>query len=120
MDGVVELSFSGGGSGVEDDDPEVMVVPSPSGSTGTTTTTTTTKKKRNVFQTLKLIGKDNKASYPFLETPDEREEMMYICLMQSKLFVTVKGKGVLRPGLWPSKKSINRKTRPPISLSSLR
>jgi hypothetical protein len=44
---------------------------------------------------LKLIGKDNKVSYPFLETPDECEEMMYLCLMQSKPFVTVKGKVIL-------------------------
>jgi hypothetical protein len=66
MDGVVELSFSGGGGGVEGNDPEVTLVPSPTGSTGTTTTTMK-KKKRNVFQTLKLIGKDNKASYPFME-----------------------------------------------------
>jgi hypothetical protein len=95
-----ELSFSGGGGGVEgDDDHEVMEVPSPAESISQT------KKKWNVFPPMKLIGKNNKVSYPFLENPDEREEMMYICFMQSKLLLWWEAGVSLKPCCSPSSRS---------------
>lgn len=53
---------------------------------------TTTKKppsKRNTFRRLK-----KGTSYPFLEAIDDKELMMYKCLLLSKPFTTNKGRGV--------------------------
>jgi hypothetical protein len=127
MDGVeLELAYSvdGDGSGGVGGsvDSEVMVVPSPTDSTGQT------KKKRNVFLPMKVMGKDNKPTYPFIENPDDKETMMYIRLLESKPFETSKGKGVIEA--WASavddiNKQLNKATNrplfdPPIAVKTVR
>jgi hypothetical protein len=66
---------------------------------------------------VELIRKNNKVSYPFLENPDEREQLMYICLVQCKPFVTERGKGVIEALAAGSMTSIHKQTRRWISLS---
>jgi hypothetical protein len=53
------------------------------------------KKQHNSLPVLKQKDWNGKTIYPFLENPNERDIMMFMILMMTKLFATAKGKGVV-------------------------
>jgi hypothetical protein len=65
------------------------------GGQGSKESATMLKKQRNSLPVLKQTDRQGKMSYPFLESPDDRDIMMFTILMVTKPFATAKGKGVV-------------------------
>jgi hypothetical protein len=65
------------------------------GGQGSKESATMLKKWRNSLPVLRQTDQQGKTSYPFLESPDDRDITMFTILMVTKPFATAKGKGVV-------------------------